>query len=358
MAETAGLDFLPENLLAKLNCGIGLARPFDMKNMSNINFASCIPRSILWTIYISSFALTSYDASSGSSKTLPRKPVEVRLFENGIQVENYRDLVEQILPDDVLIFDGQRRFEVVRFLGAGNSTRVLEVKHQSDRKTLALRIPKFAGKHTWAIPALPYTEYINIYLEVAAKFPLLVPQVHDSLHGQFALVDLVNVKFLLSDAIQSEILYEIYRTTSSDEIPEWTYENGVLVSLQDTANAYTRLADLGVFLAPILWMADVEAKQVAFDGNRWWILDFGDARLLQGDLDIGRVMSFPLDYIPVLHKRLKVKPAIEELGRRIQAERIRIIASGINPLTGAPLHIYSSLDRDPGDQKCQNYLKY
>lgn len=26
LAQTAGLDFLPENLLAKLNCGIGLAR--------------------------------------------------------------------------------------------------------------------------------------------------------------------------------------------------------------------------------------------------------------------------------------------------------------------------------------------
>lgn len=79
MAQTAGLDFLPENLLAKLNCGIGLARPFDMKNLSNINFASCIERSVHWIVYIS-FALASFDVSSGSKKTVPRQPREVRLL--------------------------------------------------------------------------------------------------------------------------------------------------------------------------------------------------------------------------------------------------------------------------------------
>lgn len=328
-----------------------------MKKMRNKHFASCIERSVHWIVYIS-FALASFDVSSGSRKTVPRQPREVRLFENGIQVENYRYLVENTMPDDVLIFDGQRRFEVVRFLGKGNTTRVLEVKHQSHRKTLALRIPISSGKNSWAIPVLPYTEYINIYLDVAPNFPLLVPQIHDSLRGQFALVDLVNVKFLLSDVIQSEILYEIYHTTNSDDIPAWAYENGVLVPSQDTESAYARLADLDVLLAPILEMSDVEAKQLAFDGNRWWILDFLDARLLQGTLSISRITSFPLDYLVLVHKHYMVKPAIEELGRRIQAERMKIFASGINPLTGAPLHIYSSLDRDPGDQKCQNYLKY
>lgn len=257
---------------------------------------------------------------------------EVSLFSEGRPVFNYNHLIKTLKTGDILTFDNQTRYQFIDYLGAGNTTQIIEVAavdNPNNPGPFAMRLPKANGIFQNHIFELPYYEFLNFF--ISNKAPLekanLIPQVHSELSGQYILLDKVNIDFNLTQFLNYSLPISAHiRTTAEDA-----------------------LLDFSEKVAPFIEIGDFWTDQVVFDGEKWILLDFVNASLLEGNVEPLTIKTknpfwnilqyFPYqltgDAIRYSHKQLSI------INQIIYIERLKMIVSGRNSLTGAPIVLLS-----------------
>jgi hypothetical protein len=257
---------------------------------------------------------------------------EVYLFSEGQPVFNYNHLLKSLKSGDILTFDNQTRYQFIDYLGAGNTTQIIEVAaidNPTNPGPFAMRLPKANGIFHNHVFELPYYEFLNFFMR--NKAPLekakLIPQVHSELAGQYVLLDKVNLDFNLTQFLNFSIpIGDNIRTAAEDALLEFSEK-----------------------LAPFIEIGDFWTDQVVFDGEKWILLDFVHANLLEGKVEPLTVKTknpiweillyFPYklsgDAVRYSHKQLSI------INQIIYIERLKMIVSGKNSLTGVPIFLLS-----------------
>lgn len=257
---------------------------------------------------------------------------EVSLFFEGQPVFNYNHLIKSLKRGDILTFENQTRYQFIDYLGAGNTTQIVEVAaidNPNNPGPFAMRLPKANGTFHNHIFQLPYYEFLNFFIN--NKAPLekakLIPQVHSELAGQYVLLDKVNIDFNLTQFLNYSIpISDHIRTAAEDALLEFSEK-----------------------VAPFIEIGDFWTDQVVFDGEKWILLDFVHASLLEGKVepltvktknpfwDILQYFPYKLtgDAVRYSHKQLSI------INQIIYIERLKMIVSGKNSLTGAPIFLLS-----------------
>lgn len=255
---------------------------------------------------------------------------EVSLFSEGRPVFNYNHLINTLNSGDILTFDNQTRYQFINYLGSGNTTQIIEVAavdNPNNPGPFAMRLPKENGIFHNNIFELPYYEFLNFFINYRAPLEKakLIPQVHNELAGQYVLLDKVNIDFNLTQFLDYSIPISTHiRTTAEDALLEFSEK-----------------------VAPFIEIGDFWTDQVVFDGEKWILLDFVNSRLLEGNVapltiktenpfwNILQYFPYKLtgDAVRYSHKQLSI------INQIIYIERLKMIVSGKNSLTGAPIFL-------------------
>ena len=266
---------------------------------------------------------------------------EVKLYGQGLQVDNYLTLLSNLQHADRLVFEGGHQFVFIDTLGCGNTTCVLEVVDPSSNAPelpLALRVPKDRG--IFSALNLPYTMIVDRYIESSHLFEKadLSPRIRRFEREQFVLVDKITKEFDL-DAFM----------TAEDRISPEVREK-----------AEQSFLEFSKKLAAISQIEDFHGEQVVYDGERWWLIDILGGRSLSGSVRLSSWYStHPLERLrEAVEKHLVdqlmdtsyMESVFASAANVFKNEKLRILALGTNPASGEKV-VYKPEDRFRADPR-------
>ena len=163
-------------------------------------------------------------------------PASVELFDRqtNAQVADYVDKVVALEPNDVLVFDdgiSRKSYKIGRKLGAGNTTLVIEL---ADDPTKVIRIPLRSG--IFKPLEIPYTTIMRTFQNgVSTLEQSGIPSVkmHDSMQGQFAVVDRVKTEYRFDRFLHDEDLPPKLRQEMTDALVDFARRSAVLTEISD-----------------------------------------------------------------------------------------------------------------------------
>lgn len=188
---------------------------------------------------------------------------EVRLYQNGNQVEDYNGLIRELKLGDVIVFDDGSRFRFVDRIGEGDTTRILQVAPEARRpgepERMALRVPYASGDYYTSNGQRPYTDFINLTIEGYPLFDRvggIVPRRYRSATSQYIAVEMVPHDYTLHNFLRDSKIPEEERKVAE-------------AALLDFAKATVGLDSIG----------DFHPRQLVYsrENNRWTLLDWTSA---------------------------------------------------------------------------------
>lgn len=150
--------------------------------------------------------------------------------------------VRSLKEEDVLIFSDGKRFTFKKNLGNGAATFVVETK-----EGMALRIPK----HATVVSSM--NSYWKAYQDMQGlRLPMVVAVETESQPPEYILVKKVDVKHTLNDWLKAKKIF----------------------SPKEEKAMKDDLIRLGKKMWPLSRIGDFHAKQLAWTGKNWVLLDF------------------------------------------------------------------------------------
>jgi len=200
--------------------------------------------------------------------------------EPGVRARGYSGILQNLQPNDQIVFSNERRFTVYRVLGEGGNTLVLDI---GDGKALRLNTRPSNYKQ------FSLSWYVEGYSKLKdSGIPIVKVFLEESLPSEYLVVEKIPVEFTL-DQVLVEGFQSPYKT-------ETLYE-----ALLDFAMTTERYAGIG----------DLKPAQIGWDGKKWILLDWGKTVVqkkwyLEGFafLDMKYFEKLPEEFRVLVHSRL------------------------------------------------------
>lgn len=176
---------------------------------------------------------------------------------DGIQKDGYDALLYGLKPGDILEFNDGARYEVIKFLGSGKVSTVLEVQSLRDGAAhSALRLPKLSDLNPKNGTRFP-TVYLNYTIDAYPKLlenHVPVPKPFRSAEGQYIEMELQHPAFDFNEY----------------------FLNGKRWPLEKQEMVLEKLKDFAKKTAGYRKLGDFSGAQLVFDSKteEWILLDF------------------------------------------------------------------------------------
>jgi hypothetical protein len=175
------------------------------------------------------------------------------------QVPNYDQIVDSLVPGDVIIFSDGKKIELQEFLGNGNTNRIFAVTEDK-----VIRIPRVLDglKISYTTSAIP-----NITLkgyEPIKKLNVQAVKVFEELSrpGEYVIAERVQSRFDLT----------------------WYNQNRGKISREERTKLDNELLDFSRSTSEFIRIGDFHPGQVVYmQGRGWLLLDWTDLHMLRAD---------------------------------------------------------------------------
>ncbi len=189
----------------------------------------------------------------------------VELFSDKNFTKNYNSKVK---PDNVQQGDilkvHEHDFEVLSFLGKGNTTYVYEVRQQGRSGTFALRVPKKSGSFN---STYTYSEFISMTIkgyQLLEEQGVPIPKIYEYYNENYILTERLYPQFTLTEFISN------FETKSFSQTHKLTFDlaKNSLADFLKTMSGFTKIGDF-------------RFDQVVYDKEKGWVLlDWTDGHSL------------------------------------------------------------------------------
>lgn len=206
-----------------------------------------------------------------AGKAHVEKPAQISLYKSdGTLTEDYNLKVQALKTGDTIQFDEHTLFKINAVLGQGASTRIFDIGGGK-----ALRIPINRSNprdHRAAVVLLNDIIYSNKSLRIAG-IPVIKVDASASQIDRFAVVEAVKVKATLEDLV-------VYHNGNPENA--WGKLN---LSPEEQTHAENSFFEFATKLWPVKWIGDFRPDQVAYDGEQWILLDYGNVSTFISSFD-------------------------------------------------------------------------
>jgi hypothetical protein len=183
-----------------------------------------------------------------------REPKTFVLYRNGQPVPEYEDLIEKIDSGDTLVFSNNEKF-VVNGEKHGQGTDLIMITSYKGKRAM-LRISRMAPN-----ARNPKTSVSKTVLGYGAlsKTKIPIPDLLGHYNGEYVIQSWHPIQFTLQD-----ILLKVHRVSKE----EWAQD------------LYPKLLKFAASTHSFRVIGDLVAGQIAYDGERWMLLDWNDMHRL------------------------------------------------------------------------------